>query len=389
MFPLTKEQILFSLLRSEIAGETVSLDDAVTPALLDEVMNLAKFHKIEHIAANALLKSGVLTDADVFKKYQRIVMFEIAIDARRTCALQAIQAVFEENRIDYILLKGSVIRHLYPETWMRNSCDIDILVRPEELDRAVEVLASQLGYTVTDREVHDVAMIFEETRLELHFSLIEEGRAKQATDILNDVWTCAERRGDGYEFVLPEDLSYFYHIAHMAKHITNGGCGIRNFADVWLLNLRGQNLDNAKQLLLRGGLLTVTEAIEHLARVWFGNESHTETSLEFERFILGSGTYGAFDNRVLLTKINFGGNGQGVLSYYLPRLFMPLRLMRIKYPVLERWPVLLPFLWAYRIVEMLLSKTARSRAKAEVSNVARVDDSESGRLQNLMKSLDL
>ena len=39
-FPMTKEQILFSLLRSEIVGETASLDDSVTPELLTEVMTV-------------------------------------------------------------------------------------------------------------------------------------------------------------------------------------------------------------------------------------------------------------------------------------------------------------------------------------------------------------
>lgn len=382
---MTKEQILFSLLRSEIVGETASLDDSVTPELLIEVMKLAKFHSIEHIVANGLLKSGLTLENEFRQKCQRIVMFEIAKDTRRTCALQAIQDAFEKNRVDYILLKGSVIRHLYPETWMRNSCDIDILVRSEELDRAVEVLAQGLGYTIGHKSTHDVELVLEETRLELHFDLIEDGRASQANLILGDVWSYASREGDGCEYILSDDLFYFYHIAHMAKHFTNGGCGIRYFVDVWLLNQRECNVDAIKQLLTKGGLLTIAETIEHLAEVWFCKEEHIGLTRELEIFVLGSGTYGALENRVLLTKITMGGG----VSYYIPRLFLPYRLMKAKYPVLVRVPILLPFLWAYRILEAVFSKSARQRAKSEIKSVSKVDNSNIGELQQLMNSLDL
>lgn len=382
---MTKEQVLFSLLRSEIVGEKPTFDDSVTMELLEEVMQLARAHSIAHLAADGLLKSGLSLDDHFRSSCEHTVLFEIANDARRTYALKMTQDAFEENHIDYIPLKGSVIRHLYPETWMRNSCDIDILVRREDLDRAVAALTHDAGYTVCHKGGHDIALMFGETRLELHFNLIEEGRAKQATDILADVWSYARPMGEGYEYALSDDLFYFYHIAHMAKHITNGGCGIRYFLDVWLLNQKERDVDKAKALLDRGGLLTIAGLIEHLVDVWFGDDQHTELTRELEKFVIGSGTYGAFENRVLLTKINMGGKA----SYFLPRLFLPFRLMKVKYPVVARVPILLPFLWIYRIVGMLFSKSAREKAKKEIHNVSKVDDSNMDSLQQLMDTLEL
>ena len=40
----------------------------------------------------------------------------------------SICSALNRESIAYIPLKGSVIKDLYPESWMRTSCDIDILV---------------------------------------------------------------------------------------------------------------------------------------------------------------------------------------------------------------------------------------------------------------------
>ncbi|MBO4954226.1 MAG: nucleotidyltransferase family protein, partial [Clostridia bacterium] len=36
--------------------------------------------------------------------------------------------------IDFMPLKGAVIRQYYPEPWMRTSCDIDIHVKKDRLE---------------------------------------------------------------------------------------------------------------------------------------------------------------------------------------------------------------------------------------------------------------
>jgi hypothetical protein len=41
--------------------------------------------------------------------------------------------VLEKAKIPHIPLKGSVLRKLYKEPWLRTSCDIDILVQEETL----------------------------------------------------------------------------------------------------------------------------------------------------------------------------------------------------------------------------------------------------------------
>lgn len=62
------------------------------------------------------------------------------------CELEQIGKTLEKANIPFILLKGSVIRKYYPESWMRTSCDIDILVNELDLNSAIRLLCDSLRY---------------------------------------------------------------------------------------------------------------------------------------------------------------------------------------------------------------------------------------------------
>lgn len=57
----------------------------------------------------------------------------------------------ESVEISFLPLKGSVLRQYYPEPWMRTSCDIDILVHENDLEKTTEYLVRDLGY-IYDRK---------------------------------------------------------------------------------------------------------------------------------------------------------------------------------------------------------------------------------------------
>ena len=384
---MTKEQLLFSLLRSQINDEPIDLSDVLADTeLLQQTLQLARRHNITHLVGQALVKNGLSSDHSLFSYCENYVMMEMANDSRRTYAIDCIQSLFDKNQIAYILLKGAVVRWYYPESWMRNSCDIDVLIHREEMKRAIELLTNELHYIVVHNGVHDVTLFHGEMHLELHFDLIEEGRAKQATSVLDDIWTYAWRQEGSYASCLPNEWFYFYHIAHMAKHMTNGGCGIRSFIDVWVLNQScSYDEEKRRELLEKGGLSVFAHAVEYLAEVWFSNAEHSALSKELETFVINSGTYGSNANRIMLTKINFGDK----TSYFLPRLFMPYRLMKLKYPILEKHPILLPYFWVLRIGTSVFSKTARVRAKKEIRSASKIDTSAIDQTQRLMEQLDL
>ena len=57
--------------------------------------------------------------------------------------------------------------------------------------------------------------------------------------VLAQIWDTAVSAGPGsHRLLLADEMFYFYHIAHMVKHFEVGGCGIRPFLDLWIMNHR-------------------------------------------------------------------------------------------------------------------------------------------------------
>ena len=93
----------------------------------------------------------------------------------------------DQAQIPYIFLKGTRLRSLYPEAWMRTRSDIDVLVHEEDLEKASYFLTKNLGYRYESKTHHDIAL-FSETNImiELHFSLNED--VQKIDHVLDQVW---------------------------------------------------------------------------------------------------------------------------------------------------------------------------------------------------------
>lgn len=337
----TKE-LLFSLLRYEIDGERIDEEIRnLIPQCLSAIYNLAKRHDLAHLLVDTLDKNDLFPENQEIKKrlfYERnmaVYRYEqIKYELGELCR------ALEEAKIPYMPLKGSVIRQYYPEFWMRTSCDIDILVRAEDLEKAGEVLISQLNYKFESRYSHDVSYYTESgVHVELHFNLAESNEEFQR--ILCNIWGMAKKSaGKEFEYIMNNELLVSYHIAHMAGHFLHGGCGIRPFLDLWLLKTRmGYDTKEVERLLAICNLTQFGENAFLLSEVWFSNAMHTDITREMEEYIVGAGVYGTLENKVAINQ----AKRKGKVRYIFSRIFLPYSKMKRYYPKLEKYPILLPF----------------------------------------------
>ena len=181
--------ILFKLLSSAICGTKLTEKEMgeYSPELLVDLLKVAKKHDVAHLLALGLRQNGLLSKDDsnvenhIFKALYRYE--QIRYEHENLCD------ALEKAEIAFIPLKGSIIREYYPEPWMRTSCDIDVLVHQKDLDRAVAYLTENLQYTLHGRATHDVSLFTPMgVHVELHFDLVEEGRANDAIEVLSAVW---------------------------------------------------------------------------------------------------------------------------------------------------------------------------------------------------------
>ena len=334
------------------------LQPPYSDSLLIDIYNTAKAHDVVHLVGAALLENKLLDGCSIKGQYSDRFYAAVFRCEKLEHTLNELSAVLEQNSIAHIPLKGAVIRKLYPQPWMRTSCDIDVLVHEQDLVRASELLTEKLGYSIKKKGNHDLSLLTAENiSVELHFNLTEQNKAVSA--VLNDVWSYARPvSSDGNRYELSEEMFCFYHIAHMAKHFVQGGCGMRPFLDLWMMEQSsGCFTDKTQKLLKKGGLLTFADCARQLSRAWFGSQPHNHTTQLMQDFILKGGCFGSAETR-MLSHQQLGG---GKKKYILRRIFIPYNELKKQYPVLEKHRILFPLYELCRLFSLLTGRKKKLR----------------------------
>ena len=347
------EKMLFALIRSEINNEKPdsSIIDIISASSLNEVFELANKHSIVPIIADVLSKYNLFPDEHTSQLYKKTLFESVILQEKQSYELKRISDTFEKCEIAYIPLKGSFLRNYYSKPWLRTCSDIDVLVHPEDLENAKNELIN-LGYKFHFKGSHDISFFSPSgIHVELHYAIIEENRASNSNEILNEIWDYAEVEKGKYGYQLLDEMFYFYHIAHMAKHFENGGCGIRSLIDLWILNHKFVfNKDKRTALLKEGNLHLFAKEIENLCEIWFSGKDENEFSTLLQNYILTGGVFGNIENNVAIQQQKHGGK----FNFILKRIFMPYDKIKNLYPILKKHKYLLPLFEVYRWFDLII-----------------------------------
>lgn len=152
------------------------------------LFKLSKRHDLAHLIGDALDKNGLLPDGTEAKRrfLQERNMAVYRVEQLRYEYEQTF-TVLEELQVDYLPLRGTVLRKYYPEDWMRTSADVDILVRREDLEKIIATLQEKLEYVQESIGAYDAVVILPTGfHLELHFDLITKYDNEMANDLLSE-----------------------------------------------------------------------------------------------------------------------------------------------------------------------------------------------------------
>ena len=381
--------VLFALLRESVCGQPCpdALREQITPEMLPKLYAISKSHDISHLLAGGLHSPSLAADDPFLQKFAKQQMLAVYRYRQINYELEQVCLILEAAAIPFIPLKGSVLRRFYPQPWMRTSCDIDILVHESDLDRAIEVLVAQRGYENKGRDYHDVSLFSSGgVHLELHFDLVEEEYANEASRLLERVWEYATPREDcSYHCEMREEMFYFYHMAHMAKHFEFGGCGIRPLLDLWILDHSVEHdALQRDRLLEEGALLVFANACRSLSGAWFSGATADATAQAMQRYILTGGVYGSMENRVAVQQKKSGGR----LGYLLSRIFLPYESLRDLYPILQKKRWLMPLMQVRRWFRLLFGGRMKQSLR-ELRTNEKISEEKRNETASLLDRLDL
>lgn len=383
------KNIMMEFIKNEVCGSEFSESTMrLNEENLTELYAMSKSQDVAHLIGDSLKKNGLLIhDGEVKKKFEKQIMAAVYRYENINYELKRVKKVLNDEKIPFIALKGAVIRMYYPEPWQRTSCDIDILVHSKDIDRATGLFVNEgKEKNKIVRGSHDVGIILQSgVHLELHYGLIESGRIGSAEKILEDVWSYANAKPGTYEYVLCDEMYYYYHLAHMAKHVENGGCGVRPFIDLWILNHKVEfNKESRENLIRDGGLYKFAVTAENLSEYWFGNEQPSELLLDFEEYIISSGTYGNIENHSAVKQVQRNGRAK----YILTRIWMPYEKLIIQYPCLKDRKYLQPFFEFTRWCRLFKSKTMKRRIN-ELKVNTKISDKKVAKTNKLLSELGI
>ncbi len=373
-------RILFSLLRSAIVGNKLIEEeiDNLTDNLLYEILTLAKKHDVLHLVVFALKENSIAIpqtfENEIFKAAYRQKIQDSEFDN--------ICAVFEHIKIPFIPLKGTVIRNLYPEPWMRTSCDIDILIEESNIDRAVLELLN-IGYKLHGNNFHDISLFSSSgVHLELHHSILEN--MENIDMVLSSAWKYAVNI-DKCKYEFTNEFFIFYLFAHLYYHFVSGGCGIRSLLDIYILKTKiGLSIEDSEYLLKKARIYEFSQKIDNLTNLLFIGDNLDKYQELLLVYILNGGVYGNKNNKATVVRFK----KENVFTYSLKRLFLPYKVMKHKHPILKKIPLLLPIFYIYRFLSFFLKKN-RKCVKDEINAINSVTKENIYNFKIISEYLDL
>ncbi|MDY3862752.1 MAG: nucleotidyltransferase family protein [Eubacteriales bacterium] len=345
-------RVMMNLIASEVCGKALDRSqDVLAEDELALLYRLSKAHDLAHIVGDALIKNDLIPEGEIRSKFDKQLMMAVYRYERINYELEQLKTTLNSADIPFIPLKGSVIRRYYPEPWMRTSSDIDLLIKNEQLESAINILTTELSYEQKGEWIDEISLYSPSgVHIELHCTLSAECVIQDKGAILSDIWAYAEPIDGTSTYILTDEAYYYYHVAHMAKHMLHGGCGVRPFVDLWILEHKVEHCNEKRNELLEcGGLRRFADVSRALSEVWFGDCALTGITHEFEAYILQGGVYGTTENRVAVQQVKKGGK----LRYALSRIWLPYDVLRFQYPSLTGKKALLPLYEVRRWFKLL------------------------------------
>lgn len=348
---------VIGLVRSAISGEKCNIPNDFA---WDKAIEIAKNHQITALVYYGVVNSEFKVDNSLMQAMLMSTYAQTALSEHQLHEIDVVCKAFENAKIDFMPLKGTILKKIYPAPEMRSMGDADILIRTEQYGEAAKIV-SELGYTFKYESDHEYVWNKDLFELELHKRIMTSYN-KDFYKYFGDGWRLAKRKSNNStKYEMSDEDFFIYMFVHFTKHYRVSGIGIKHLVDLWVYKKAKVNLDEKyiKNELDKIKLGEFYENILSTLDAWFNNKEFTEKAEFITNVIFNSGVYGTLKAKAASDIIKLSKN-QGVsvegarLRRKIINVFLPYSDMTIKYPILKKIPLLLPVMWIVRLCKIVL-----------------------------------
>ncbi len=362
---------LLSVIKLALTGESAPIDNDLD---YKEIFKISRTHQIIPLVFDGLYKAK--GNFEGFENFRNYTYRLIGRDQNQLHYLKKIEALFNENGIDYMLLKGSSIKKYYPASEFRLMGDIDVLVKEAQYN-AIKPLLTEIGLVEKIESDHELIWVnCNGLVLEIHKRLIPSYNDDYYSYYINP-WEKAVYKSN-HSYSMSKEDEYIYIFTHLTKHYRDGGIGLRHLIDIWYFSLKHSLLNKTyiSKELDKLGLLEFHNNIIDTLDVWFNGKEATELTDYITKRIIDSGSFGLSEwhdmaNAARATA-RTDSTSSAKIKTVLRLIFLPMEDMKKKFPILEKLPILLPILWVIRWINAIFNK--RKTIAYETSKLDYMDD---------------
>ncbi len=281
--------------------------------------------------------------------------------------------------VPYILMKGPELNNLYPNPSLRLIGDIDLLVHHDDLMR-IQSIMPRFGYKHepekdTEKEIgflHEEGLPFE-----VHHHLFKLSSFGNTDWFIKRVWETRQFDDTLDCFVMSATEGITYLLAHTAKHVLGTGIGLKTLYDIKLYisahstHIQWEQVNTDLKVL---GIFDLSLYLLELCRRYLGLELNQHYSIDesmlsrLYELIIRAGNFGKSQEFILEKRYEtLLYKEKQTKKRLFSLVFLPLSDMKDRYPLLQRYPVLLPFFWLNRIVKVVF------KSKHSINELGRHD----------------
>ncbi len=301
-------------------------------------------------------KWAIIKDENIKKLLLDCYYQTIAENFNKAAMFENISQKLSENKIPHMPVKGWYVRTLYPVPELRTFGDIDILINKQDR-KITDKIFIKNGFRVKDNWEPTYSYDKGLLRCEVHTELMDSdiGKGEQVISYFYDALESATV--DTEERLSPQkDLHLMYLFCHLAKHLYNGGAGIRMYMDITLflkahcgsLNFEKIFAD-ANKLNLEHFFKTVFLACSN----WFQidlpfeiTDIEPDSLTDLKKYTFGSDLFGKTrDKSVIALRNDDIGSKESVLK---DTLFPSATKIEKRYKFIKGRKYLLPLAWIAR-----------------------------------------
>lgn len=240
------KKLIFDALHLDRSRPNADSIATMTPADWDFISGMAKLHRLGPMLHHRLAGLADVVPETVWDRLKASQRRHAMRNLKIYRELVTVTRILNDAGIASIALKGAYLaRFAYPDPGLRSMRDLDLLIRPEQVVDAFELLKAR-GYAAVNDGTPEA--YFAERRhlpplvspdglhVELHHRLISEDHLAFSADFDETLWARSVRReiaGIPIGFLCPEDL--LLHLCIHAAHEHRLNVGPLALADVALL----------------------------------------------------------------------------------------------------------------------------------------------------------